>query len=134
MRRGQGLPTIVPMRSTLRRLRPRLFSIVLVFGLLVACSKRSATPPAPTPCATDGDCVLSCAGLGDCCPMPCGCTIPMHKADKASADEANRALCTDAERAKCPTVGGCGPAGPPLLLRCAAGKCVAEKAAVPPAG
>lgn len=96
--------------------------------VLAACGK-SAEAPAPTKCTADSDCAWSCESRGGCCPSPCGCTIPMHKADKKGAEDYNRSFCTPDKKAQCPTVGGCAPLDPkkPVAqLRCRAGACVSE--------
>ena len=114
--------------------RPRLLSVAFVAILAVsACSKRGGdTPPVATKCVVDADCTYSCAGHGDCCPMPCGCTIPMHKDDKAAAEAYNATHCGPKEHALCPVVGGCGPSSPPPPLACVAGKCASGKPVPPP--
>jgi len=111
-------------------MRSRIVVVLVVGALLaaVACKKGPASPPPPTKCSSDGDCAWSCEGFDDCCPAPCGCTIPMHAADKGKAEAFNREACTPARRKECPVVGGCGPAPPPRVLRCRAGACVSEAA------
>jgi hypothetical protein len=112
----------------------RALAIVIVIG----CKGASAPPPPPTTpepvkaatCATDDDCIVSCATKGDCCANPY-CESVQARSDALAALTYNDAHpCAKADTDKCPQVGSRMPPSYTITPRCKSGACVAEQTPV----
>jgi hypothetical protein len=106
----------------------RSAACVVVLLAIVGCQKReqAAAEPAAAICASDADCVFSCAAKDECCDRPV-CDLVLHKQAAAAVIRHNNDRCTDDQRAKCPAVEARAEPGYVLAARCTAGTCVAEK-------
>ncbi|WP_437638431.1 hypothetical protein [Sorangium sp. So ce854] len=88
-----------------------------------ASGDRTGAEAAPR-CATDADCVVSCARAGQCCDQLCPpCDQAFHR-DALAAHEQWRARSCAAE--SCP-VAKCMAPKEDSIARCAAGQCVVER-------
>ncbi|WP_437783632.1 hypothetical protein [Sorangium sp. So ce1097] len=88
-----------------------------------ASGDRTGAEAAPR-CATDADCVVSCARAGQCCDQLCPpCAQAFHR-DALAAHEQWRARSCAAE--SCP-VAKCMAPKEDSIARCTAGQCVVER-------
>lgn len=106
----------------------RSAACIVVVVAILGCQKREQAGAAPPPamCASDADCVFSCAAKDECCDRPV-CDVVMHKQAAAEVIRYNNDRCTDDARARCPAAEARPEPGYVLAARCQAGACVAEK-------
>ncbi|AUX41654.1 hypothetical protein SOCE26_030760 [Sorangium cellulosum] len=85
----------------------------------------SGSNAAPGPrCATDADCVVSCAREGDCCDQLCPpCDQAFHREALGALQQWRAERCA---AASCP-VAKCMAPKEDSVARCSAGQCVAER-------